>query len=86
LGVVVGLWHCACTTGRVVIGSGEASLVAQRLADSDLVVAAIIVSCAVWLHSQQVEQKSVGVSSLILAYTVVVEYCSAIAAIALCWC
>jgi len=42
------------------IGSGEASLVAHRLAwgrsgDSDLVVAAIVVSSVVWLRSQQVE-------------------------------
>jgi len=47
-------------------GSGEASLVVHQLArgrsvDSDLVVAAIVVSCAVWLRLQPVEQKSVGV-------------------------
>ena len=37
----------------------------------------------VWLRSQQVEQKSVDVSSLILVYAVVVEYCSAIVVIML---
>ena len=70
------------------IGSGEASLVAHRLArgrsgDSDLVVAAIFVSSVDWLRSQQVEQKSVDVSSLILVYAVVVEYCSAMVVIVL---
>lgn len=57
-----------------------------RSADSDLVVAAIVVSYAVWLRGQPVEQKSIGVSSLILAHVVVVEYYSVIAAIVLCWC
>jgi len=66
------------------IGSGEASLVAHRLArgrsvDSDIVVAAIAVSCAVWLRLQPVEQKSVGVvSPIILTHVVVDENCSTI--------
>ena len=54
-----------------------------RSVDSDLVVAAIVVLSVVWLRSQQVEQKSVDVSSLILVYAVVVEYCSAIVVIML---
>ena len=46
-------------------------------------MAAIVVLSVVWLRSQQVEQKSVDVSSLILVYAVVVEYCSAMVVIVL---